>query len=131
MGFLDIIKKGVVEQFTGTLSAGDIFLSLLIAFLSAMIVTSVSPYTPPIVILPSGVWTNILPVFLLFPSHLQLYTTLSLFHISSVRRKNEFILLHRNDSTDKSSASSSFICLCLCLLNKASLMSFYSIFQWH
>ncbi len=41
MGFLDIIKKSVVEQFTGTLSTGDIFLSLLTAFLSALIITMI------------------------------------------------------------------------------------------
>ncbi len=39
MGFLDMIKKSVVEQFTGSLATGDIFFSLLVAFISAIIIT--------------------------------------------------------------------------------------------
>lgn len=39
MGFLDLIKKGVVEEFTGTISTGDLFLSLLIAFIAALFIT--------------------------------------------------------------------------------------------
>jgi len=39
MGFLDLIKKGVVEEFTGTIATSDLFLSLLIAFLAAIFIT--------------------------------------------------------------------------------------------
>lgn len=39
MGFLDLIKKGVVEEFTGTIATGDLFLSLLTAFIAAMFIT--------------------------------------------------------------------------------------------
>ena len=39
MGFLDLIKKGVVEEFTGTIATGDLFLSLLVAFLAALFIT--------------------------------------------------------------------------------------------
>lgn len=39
MGFLDLIKKGVVEEFTGTISTGDLFLSLIIAFICAIFIT--------------------------------------------------------------------------------------------
>lgn len=39
MGFLDMIKKSVVDEFTGSLSTGDIFFSLLVAFISAIIIT--------------------------------------------------------------------------------------------
>ena len=39
MGFLDLIKKGVVEEFTGTISTGDLFLSLIIAFVCAIFIT--------------------------------------------------------------------------------------------
>ena len=38
MSFLDMIKKSVVEEFTSSLSTGDIFFSLLIAFLAAIII---------------------------------------------------------------------------------------------
>lgn len=38
MGFLDLIKKGVVEEFTGTIATGDLFLSLLTAFIAAMFI---------------------------------------------------------------------------------------------
>ncbi len=38
MSFLDMIKKSVVEQFTGSLSTGDIFFSLAIAFLASIII---------------------------------------------------------------------------------------------
>ena len=31
MGFLDLIKKGVVEEFTGTISTGELLLSLITA----------------------------------------------------------------------------------------------------
>ena len=39
MGFLDVIKKGVVEEFTGTIATGDLFLSLLTAFVAAIFIT--------------------------------------------------------------------------------------------
>lgn len=39
MGFLDLIKKGVVEEFTGTISTGDLFFSLLTAFVTAILIT--------------------------------------------------------------------------------------------
>ena len=39
MGFLDLIKQGVVEEFTGTISTGDLFLSLIIAFICAIFIT--------------------------------------------------------------------------------------------
>ncbi len=39
MGFLDLIKKGVVEEFTGTISTGDLFISLIIAFICAIFIT--------------------------------------------------------------------------------------------
>lgn len=39
MGFLDLIKKGVVEEFTGSIATGDLFLSLLVAFLAAIFIT--------------------------------------------------------------------------------------------
>ncbi len=39
MGFLDLIKKGVVEEFTGTISTGDLFLSLLTAFVAALFIS--------------------------------------------------------------------------------------------
>lgn len=39
MGFLDLIKKGVVEEFTGTIATGDLFLSLLTAFIAAIFIT--------------------------------------------------------------------------------------------
>ncbi len=39
MGFLDLIKNGVVEEFTGTISTLDLFLSLLVAFVSAIFIT--------------------------------------------------------------------------------------------
>lgn len=38
MGFLDLIKKGVVEEFTGKISTGDLFFSLLTAFITAMFI---------------------------------------------------------------------------------------------
>ncbi len=38
MSFLDMIKKSVVEQFTSSLSTGDIFFSLLVAFAAAVII---------------------------------------------------------------------------------------------
>ena len=38
MGFLDLIKKGVVEEFTGTISTVDLLLSLLTALVSAFII---------------------------------------------------------------------------------------------
>ncbi len=38
MSFLDIIKKSVVEEFTGTLSTGDLFFSLLTAFVAALLI---------------------------------------------------------------------------------------------
>lgn len=38
MGFMDVIKKSVIEEFTGTISTLDIFLSLLVAILAAIIV---------------------------------------------------------------------------------------------
>jgi ABC-type spermidine/putrescine transport system, permease component II len=41
MGFLDLIKKGVVEEFTGTISTGDLFFSLLTAFITAVFITYV------------------------------------------------------------------------------------------
>ncbi len=39
MSFLDIIKKSVVEEFTGTLSTGDLFFSLLTAFVAALLIS--------------------------------------------------------------------------------------------
>lgn len=39
MGFLDLIKKGVVEEFTGKISTGDLVLSLLTAIVAALIIT--------------------------------------------------------------------------------------------
>lgn len=39
MSFLDMIKKSVVEEFSGTLSTGDLFFSLLTAFLAALLIT--------------------------------------------------------------------------------------------
>lgn len=39
MSFLDMIKKSVVEEFTGTLSTGDLFFSLLTAFVAAVLIT--------------------------------------------------------------------------------------------
>lgn len=39
MSFLDIIKKSVVEEFSGTLSTGDLFFSLLTAFVAALLIT--------------------------------------------------------------------------------------------
>ncbi len=38
MGFLDLIKKSVIDEFTGTISTLDIFLSLLVACISAIII---------------------------------------------------------------------------------------------
>ncbi len=38
MSFLDMIKKSVIEEFTATLSATDIFFSLLTAFVAAIII---------------------------------------------------------------------------------------------
>ncbi len=38
MGFVDLIKKGVVEEFTGTISTIDLLLSLLTAVVSAFII---------------------------------------------------------------------------------------------
>lgn len=39
MGFLDLIKKGVIEEFTGTISTTDLLLSLITAVVSALIIT--------------------------------------------------------------------------------------------
>lgn len=39
MGFLDLIKKGVVEQFTGTISTVDLVLSLLTAVICALLIS--------------------------------------------------------------------------------------------
>ena len=39
MNFADLIKKGVIEQFTGTISTMDLLLSLLVAIISILIVT--------------------------------------------------------------------------------------------
>ena len=39
MGFLDLIKKGVVEEFTGKISTGDLILSLVTAIVAALIIT--------------------------------------------------------------------------------------------
>ncbi len=39
MSFLDMIKKSVVEEFSGTLSTGDLFFSLLTAFAAALLIT--------------------------------------------------------------------------------------------
>lgn len=39
MSFLDMIKKSVVEEFSGTLSTGDLFFSLLTAFVAALLIT--------------------------------------------------------------------------------------------
>ena len=41
MGFLDLIKKGVVEEFTGKISTGDMVLSLVTAIVAALIITYV------------------------------------------------------------------------------------------
>lgn len=41
MSFLDMIKKSVVEEFSGTLSTGDLFFSLLTAFVAALLITYV------------------------------------------------------------------------------------------
>ncbi len=38
MSFLDMIKKSVVEEFTSSLSTGDIFFSLFVAFVAALII---------------------------------------------------------------------------------------------
>lgn len=38
MGFLDLIKKSVIDEFTGTISTLDIFLSLLVACVCAIII---------------------------------------------------------------------------------------------
>lgn len=38
MGFLDLIKKGVVEEFTGKISTGDLVLSLVTAVVSALLI---------------------------------------------------------------------------------------------
>lgn len=38
MGFLDLIKKGVVEEFTGTISTGELVLSLVTAVVSALLI---------------------------------------------------------------------------------------------
>lgn len=38
MGFLDLIKKGVVEEFTGKISTGDLVLSLVTAVISALLI---------------------------------------------------------------------------------------------
>jgi uncharacterized membrane protein YhiD involved in acid resistance len=38
MSFLDMIKKSVVEEFTGTISTGDLFFSLLTAFVAALFI---------------------------------------------------------------------------------------------
>ncbi len=39
MSFLDMIKKSVIAEFSNSLSTGDIFLSLLVAFIAAIIIT--------------------------------------------------------------------------------------------
>lgn len=39
MSFVDIIKKSVVEAFSSSLTTGDIFLSLIIAFICSFIIT--------------------------------------------------------------------------------------------
>ena len=39
MGFVDLFKKSVIEEFTGTISTLDIFLSLLVALVCAIIIT--------------------------------------------------------------------------------------------
>ena len=39
MGFLDLIKKGVIEEFTGSIATGDLFLSLLTAFIASIFIT--------------------------------------------------------------------------------------------
>ncbi len=39
MGFLDMIKKGVVEQFTGTISTVDLVLSLITAVVCALLIS--------------------------------------------------------------------------------------------
>lgn len=39
MGFLDLIKKGVVEEFTGTISTTDLLLSLITAVAAALLIT--------------------------------------------------------------------------------------------
>lgn len=39
MGFLDLIKKGVVEEFTGKISTGDLILSLITAIVASLIIT--------------------------------------------------------------------------------------------
>ena len=41
MGFLDLIKKGVVEEFTGTISTGELVLSLITAVVSALLIAYV------------------------------------------------------------------------------------------
>jgi len=41
MGFLDLIKKGVVEEFTGKISTGDLVLSLVTAIVASLIITYV------------------------------------------------------------------------------------------
>ena len=38
MNFMDLIKKGVIEQFSGTISTPDLLLSLLVAIISILIV---------------------------------------------------------------------------------------------
>ena len=38
MGFLDLIKKGVVEEFTGKIATGDLVLSLITAVVSALLI---------------------------------------------------------------------------------------------
>jgi len=38
MGFLDLIKKSVVAEFTGTIPTGDLILSLVIAFIAALFI---------------------------------------------------------------------------------------------
>lgn len=38
MSFLDMIKKSVIDEFTGTISTGDLFFSLLTAFVTALII---------------------------------------------------------------------------------------------
>ena len=41
MSFLDMIKKSVIEEFSSTLSTGDLFFSLLTAFVAALLITYV------------------------------------------------------------------------------------------
>ncbi len=41
MGFLDLIKKSVVAEFSNSLSTVDVFFSLLIAFLAAIIIITI------------------------------------------------------------------------------------------